>query len=462
MTTTTPMPTLREKRESWLETLRGDDRNSISNQLTELSWYFAVYEAILEARRQHPPATEGGVQLNGLLHELIDQGFLAIIASGVRRLADDIEYKKPERFVYSLLGLLNDMKKHIGLLRRREIFEAEGIEYDFSPFELRERNETADRIAAGGPSASHSPNEGNWRWSRHRHEMIDRLVRVAAADRRPTDQIPLSLLDRLTALVVEACGAIKTYATKYLAHAATPFSRLADNTVDPSYQDLEQALQTLCKVSAFIATHLLGDSFASTVAHPTFDHLVYFDRPLVARADVEFVRARWEEVSRRASEWVNWQPDEVYFSVEEERATAFRLAGEAVASTRAGVPLPSVRLARPLTDDLGYPVDEPLTSTGGVERRVALAGRLASYFGGKVGGSDARRAPPPEELQEFALTMLAVFDQDRDEGDPALREIRDLVVRDWPTIVKLAEELVAKKYLNDTEVAELIAESGSA
>lgn len=67
--------TLPGKRKLWLEVLSGKDKHSVVHQITAMTWNAAAYQVVKEARRLAPADPEGGVQLNGMLHRLIDHGF---------------------------------------------------------------------------------------------------------------------------------------------------------------------------------------------------------------------------------------------------------------------------------------------------------------------------------------------------------------------------------------------------
>ena len=76
------------KREQWLEQLCGQDRHSVVNQISRMIWDAAAFRIINEARRYAENADDGGVKLNGMVHQLLNKGFLASQASAIRRLMD--------------------------------------------------------------------------------------------------------------------------------------------------------------------------------------------------------------------------------------------------------------------------------------------------------------------------------------------------------------------------------------
>jgi hypothetical protein len=46
---------LKDRRQKWLDILKGTDTHSVSNQLAKMAWDFAAFSAINEARRIAPP-----------------------------------------------------------------------------------------------------------------------------------------------------------------------------------------------------------------------------------------------------------------------------------------------------------------------------------------------------------------------------------------------------------------------
>ena len=85
------MPDIEEfkkKHQVWKQCLSGEDRNAIHTQINWMLWNTAVFRSINEAVRLAPRAPEGGVTLNGALHELIIRGFFCDQIVTIRRLVD--------------------------------------------------------------------------------------------------------------------------------------------------------------------------------------------------------------------------------------------------------------------------------------------------------------------------------------------------------------------------------------
>lgn len=450
-----PSLTLTERRKLWLETLRGDDTNSVMNQLTEMTWYFAAFKVVNEARRIAAPARSGGVQLNGLMHDLITHGFYVMQSAAVRRLLDKKDADDRKKGVFSLMGLLLDIVKHAELLTRRNLLEAESLVYDFEPLRDADRQRDIEELLADGKIRARScPNTGNWHGSEHRHEMIDRLARVAAADRKPTDAIPLSLLQSLKTKVEIACSAISVFATKYIAHAAIPSSRAAENTTNPKLIELEVGLRSLCEVASFIAIHILGDSSAPPLPFPTYDVLEYVERPLVTSAQIETLRTVWDGFAKESETWNNWQPTDVRETVEEQRYRAYESAAVQVASKVYGRPLTDVSLQPSQVHEL---VDETEGSDqlDNTEASIRVAGKVAAYFADRNRGPAKSDNAPEDRAKEnsFAVTIAEMFAHSLNADGIDHRSVVEIVVSRWEIIDSLAKKFLSCREMTASEVA---------
>ena len=113
----------RTRRDLWIECFNGNDPHSIMNQICRMVWNTAAFQVINEARRLARPAEENTVQLSGLIHELIDEGFFEGQLLAIRRLTDTypITDDSRGRDVWSLTSLLDDMRNHVHLMTRGKL-----------------------------------------------------------------------------------------------------------------------------------------------------------------------------------------------------------------------------------------------------------------------------------------------------------------------------------------------------
>jgi len=294
MTPNTPkFEQFKAKRESWIECLSGKDRNSIRNQLLRMIWNAAAYRVVNGARRIAPPAKEGGVQLNGLMHRVIDVCFFDSQLAGIRRLTDTYPLTG-ERAVYSLTGLMEDMRENAHLMTRENIFAAEELAYDYEPIR-KASEEYAMEQGRAGNRACFVPPHLNWHRPAERHREIDRLAGVAEDSRSGGDAVRPEVLNQLEARVKNVCENAKAHVDKFVAHAGTPESResVIAGKLDVTLGHLWDAHEVLCKVANFIDWFLLTGSTSSFLRTPEYDHLAYIEKPLVTRDQIKELHEVW-------------------------------------------------------------------------------------------------------------------------------------------------------------------------
>jgi hypothetical protein len=261
-------PTYAEKRAKWIEALTCADPHSICNQIASMTWNVAAYRIIYEARLLAPPCEDGGVQLNGLLHNLLDRGFFESHALSVRRLVDasDLTGKWG---VFSLLGLIKSMCEHSSLFTRAEMLAVEGV-------------------------------HNEWQ-SQHRNAVLDELTNTDERLRTPGDVISKEWFESIKTQLEGSSNQIKAQVDKYIAHAAIPESRAS---VSPAFElsDLWSAHEVLCRVAACLA-RCLGVSLPQPLPYPLFDPMIFIDRPLATADQVNELRRKWRSFADESGRW---------------------------------------------------------------------------------------------------------------------------------------------------------------
>jgi len=270
-------PSLPEKRQQWLKILNGADRHSVSNQLARIGWDFAAFAAINEARRIAPTDANGNARLHGLLHNLLDRGFFASQLLAIRCLSDKGRLEG-ERASWSLTGLLDELKKHHRLLTRVNIFQSEGLEYDYDAVQQR-KLEFYDRRAS---DVLYVPAELNSKRILQRHRVISQLAGVKVDARRPEDPVRSIIFNNLKGRIERSCEKAGIYVNKFLAHAAAPEDRTANSADELSVTlaTLKGAHQSFCEVAAFLSLYVLGDVHPNYVPIPQYDLWEHVQRPL--------------------------------------------------------------------------------------------------------------------------------------------------------------------------------------
>jgi hypothetical protein len=302
-----PIDVLRRKRAQWLDCLSGKDRNSIMQQIYSMIWNAAAFRIVIEARRLAPRDSNGQPQLGGLMHALLDRSFFDSQAVTIRRLTDGgYDIDDPKRGIYSLGALIRDLLKHAPLFARENMFAAEHLPYDY--VEIRRRWFEYDRGRGDSREATFVPRELDWSPSESRHEQIDRLAGVRQEERRPNDLCRVAVLDELTSRLKECAGDFKKYVDKFLAHAASPESRLTINAdeVELTFGHLWQAQQVVCEIANYVSVHWLGGPQHAFLATMTRDRFQYLDQPLVSAEDMSKLRKAWDSFEVETREWAHW------------------------------------------------------------------------------------------------------------------------------------------------------------
>ena len=297
---------LRDKRKQWLEVLDGEDRSAIKNQVTQMAWDAAVFRVINEARRLAPCTPDGDVKLNGMVHRLLNRGFFISQMVSIRRQVD-VWGLEGKNSVYSLTGLLKDVREHHDLLTRKSIFEAENLEYDVESIRRAAEKYASSQIE-NGKRAFFTPANLDWQQSERRHQDVDHLAGVVPAARSPEDTIQDEVFTNLLAMLKDPCHIVKDHVDKFIAHAATPEDR-ADAGADEAgiaLNHLWESHRILCQAISFLSVHIFGGASFHPLPDPLFDQFEYIDNPLVAPDQVQRLQAVWEQYRSESSEWGLW------------------------------------------------------------------------------------------------------------------------------------------------------------
>jgi hypothetical protein len=249
-----------------------------------MTWDAAAFRVVNEARRLAPRDPDGGRQLNGLMHSLLDRAFFASHMAAVRRLTDDRYPLNGKKGVYSLPALLKDMRKHRELLTREAIFAAEGLEYD-----------------------------------EDRHKQIDRLAGVQAQDRQPGDTVREKLFIDLQQKMEKATEDVKCHVDKFIAHAATPGSReiVGADEAGLTLNHLWRAHQHLSEVAGFLGVYVLGDGCLGYLAIPQYNQFKYIERPLINASHIDKLQDFWRRIEDEYHDWSQWDLDQYAKEFEE-------------------------------------------------------------------------------------------------------------------------------------------------
>jgi hypothetical protein len=304
---------LREKRKQWLEALSGRDQHSVVNQLSQMAWDAATYRVINEARRFAKPVDrkdpQGRVQLSGLMHGLIERGFFTCQMVAIRRLTDTYPLEG-RKSVYSLTGLINDIRANCGMLTRYSILDAENIEPDRAKIEEK-RRKFFEQKRSNGETAYGIPFDCSFTPHDLRQGHLDFLTGIDSSRRQSGDGVRREIFDELEKKFTEPCKAVVEYVNKFIAHAATPTDRVNgfEQEAGLTLGRLWDAQKHLCEVTGFLSIYVLGGPQLSFLPVAGYDQFQFIERPLIRREHVPDLRTIWTEFGEECRTWGRWKPN---------------------------------------------------------------------------------------------------------------------------------------------------------
>ena len=293
-----------DKWKTWMECLSGNDMHSVMNQLQIFAWDAAVFEMIMKARLIAMGTVDGPIQFNGSMHRLLDKCFFESKMIAIRRLVEDRWGISGKKGVYSLGGLLKDMKEHAYLLTREHIFKVMGYQYEIGD---------GNHYLINGDENKYKAHRLNQFFSDSRHENLDRLSYVNAAIRSPKDHIQEEILEFLLNRISTTSKYIGKVVDKRLAHAATPWSRNeADvDNAQVTLKHLWDALHKIYEVANFVSIYILDGINHGLLPISQFDQFQHIERALVDTSDVPLLKKVWQDFELETQKWRNWGLDEL-------------------------------------------------------------------------------------------------------------------------------------------------------
>jgi hypothetical protein len=297
--------TFAELRNKWREQLLEVDRNSIKQQLLQVTWDLAVFRIVQESLKFVPQDQHGRPQINGPLLELLAGSFFKNFMVFLRRMTDG------RQDVISLFRILDDMQRDSSLITRGAIFEAEGLSYDYEPIKQKEHDWRMEQLALGHTSVN-IPSEYHWEFSEDRHRAIDSMVKTTADKRSPLDRIPRQLFENLKSRMVGLAGPVKTHVDHFLAHSASQERRQISSAdeISITFNQLRKAHQVLCETASFLSFAILGESTGQWLAYPQYDPLEFLEMPFSSADGIGNLRQKWDEMNQESQAWSNWHVDE--------------------------------------------------------------------------------------------------------------------------------------------------------
>ena len=303
------------KRELWIQSLNGKDRNSIMSQIYRMIWNTAVFKVVNEGIKLASVNEKGDKKLNGMVFNLFGDLYFENQFIAIRRVVDgyySLEHNK--KGVCSLISLLDNMIQNISLLTRENYFKVEGLEYDYEIVRKRYiKYEQEQRKGKNGVTVFTIPDELDYHRILERHKEFDKLTNKNENNRTPDDCVKKEIFIKLKKNVIDATNKIKTYVEKYVAHAATMQSRLLINAhkISIKVRDIWSAQETICKVANFLDIYLLsrGSHFFLPVSQ--YNNFRYIENALVIHNDMEKIKRVWSEYEKETQSWNNLTIEEI-------------------------------------------------------------------------------------------------------------------------------------------------------
>ncbi len=260
------------------------------NQVHDLAWHTAVFRTLNEARRLEPKRS-----VNGALWELTTAGYAALMALGIRKLVDG------DRRTDSLWNVMALVERRPELLTREKFVCYDGLPYDY---EVVQQAHIASLDPLGGAHWLSTTGPKAWAMSAMLHEAFDKLSGTTATKRKRADKISSSVVTRLKeGLSHPAIEKVCTLADRRIAHAER-LSESSEPMPTATYNDIDQALKQIVKVSNFLSTSFFYDAaFGSVVPTPQFDVLEALDQPWITSENVPALHKYWSELCDSIDAW---------------------------------------------------------------------------------------------------------------------------------------------------------------
>ena len=262
------LETFRGKRQEWLLWMDGSAPHSIWPQIRQMLWDDVLFRTINDLREEATARPTPSVGFNGPALRLFQAGFLATQVMAIRRLTDD------RKDVLSLRRLIKEIEKRRKIMTREVYVSHDGLPYDFESVRL------AGHVAHG-PGYRCVPPTGPDAWiaASDTHEVFDRLSGIQPRDRSRDDLIRPEWFVRLGDQI-KPCDSVRTFANKFIAHAADPVSRggLSSEETNITLERLRQAQKAIYQVASFICGQLLQGARHSATDIPLFDPLEHLEK----------------------------------------------------------------------------------------------------------------------------------------------------------------------------------------
>lgn len=300
---------------SWGDCLKGDDPNSIFQQISTMIWDTAIFHIIIEARQSQIRKNPQDPEINGALHSFIDRNYFQSQSAFIRRLTDQSYGLTGKKGIYSIGALINDIGSYKAELTRETYLKFRNMPYDYT--EIQKKRKEFFRNQPSG-KAFFVPPEFDWESIEEAHQIFDRLSGTTHNNRNPNDLVAERVFVRLQEKL-SACQDITKYVDKFIAHSATRESRSIQNetTSAITFRHLWKAHQIIFEVAEFLSVILFSEGhMALAIENPTF--FEFWEKPFYEKGEIDLVRTSLENYRKETEEWNSSGVEDMWHWIEAE------------------------------------------------------------------------------------------------------------------------------------------------
>jgi len=280
----------RAKRLEWLAWLSDEPVNSIWAQISGMLWNYAAFRTANEARRIAQMSGKPSAAQNGLVGQLLDDGFVATQALAIRRLQEPAS-KDDAKQIISLKRLLQDVAAHRAIVTREAYVCFDGAPYD--------------------PTVKRTYDTGvGWRaldkydLSSDAHRTFDVLSGKNAANRDRTDLIAPAYMGNLFRRFEDpAVREVSDFATKFIAHSADEASRATSSIGGLSFAKLDACHKAVYEVAFKITAYIVNDGDHGAFPMSQGDIAFNLEHPWASEEDLQALRDFWDAHDEKYDAW---------------------------------------------------------------------------------------------------------------------------------------------------------------
>ena len=285
---------------NWVNCLKGDDINSIFQQISWMIWDTAIFRVIVEGRQVQIQKNPKAPAVNGSLHSFIDRNYFQTQVTVIRRLTDKSYGLTGNRGVYSIVALIKDIRNYRDELTRAMFFRFRNMPYDYTEIKISEEKFLRNHPVG---EAIFVPPEFDWESIAEAHQTFDRLSITNQKIRKPDDVISDRVFIRLEEKLV-ACQEISNYVDKFVAHSAIPESRESQNVnvSEITFEHVWKAQKIIFQVAEFLSTVFFSEGhMALPLENPYF--FDYWESPIFEDSSVHRVSDALKAYRKETETW---------------------------------------------------------------------------------------------------------------------------------------------------------------